>query len=1321
VIQNNFLLKLQAIPNSEKEELLDLPRYFVKTCELDEYIGILLDFQFVTAKISILDIEILDDDIRVSFKNVEPLIKDYDLVDYSDLPISTEDKSDLKAIQKIYRLATTLGSGLPGLEDLLEESQAEETSKQNLLEHINFSTYRKIQNQLAGQLWGRFSYSSSSQMIRSLLDQARDSQNEPWLRPVFPTLTNPSSYLNRVITGHRSNITAIAITPDGKHLISGEMWGEIILWNLENETFIRRFDNHKSPQVDFLDPIAYSLQQRFYNNYIVDIAITQDGKYFISGSWDGTLIVWDLEKKLAVHQLVHKDYVALQQKNLFAEIQKNSRNINPESEDEFIDSYSKWRWDIGEILHSFILSEDSDLIIASYFDQSLIVWDIKTGKELHIPTYPILNYHAYDAYSRATFRLISNIVEKIPHSNQMLLKTSAEDVLIYELDTDKKLNFVATIEIWDDDIRVSFKNLVAAPNGEIIVFESGLHFWVWSVQTRTFLKKIDKQNQDNIQCLQITPDSKWLISISSDKTLIVTDIDTSNVIAKISEQAIRGEWKVIISPDGQDMIGYVGDKKIKIWDLKKLESFYFDDSIEDESQFGKTVYDITFTPDGKKIVLGRGQYKIKILDLADNCSQLLEIDGNKVFSDYQYIRSITVSPNSQRIISSSGEGNVHVWDITSGQMLTEFLCHPLKKDKIRDINSIAITPDAKYIITASADNSLKIWELQQIKILRNGQIIVKPLLYKELIGHTDEVKSVMITPDGKRAISGSQDGTVKVWDILTGKELNSFNCQSTNSGFGVGKAILSFDGKQIFSVHERNLEVKIWYLEFQENSKTLDLKTGSIPFGDGLSSRTDGHGQPITDIVVTPDNRYLVTCSYHDSTVMLWDLHDLFQQDLPMFGDQTIKYRPKLLSSFSFETLLNCCAISPDGKTIAVGDEFNNAHILQIENIEFDKSLDLAMIASVDKLSSNLTFEDNIISLELYKKILDLEEKQSISKFPHLKLFIFNFFIPFAFIIVNSLTQIELISIYLLNLIPPYFNLSISTYSIRAIIVLSITLWLCAAAMRSLAGKARTNLNRISKNTENTFKVLLFLFPAFFITPILADIGSINGRNLASKEYWILFIIASFFVFIFTKIERYVRAQPLDFINPIVLIGSSLSPLLGSHQILGSIYWSVVFSILFSRIIDASNWLVPLKKVVYFISISCGIVFALVMNHYSDSVYWDATIPVVLGISIWNIAFHSDESYSLKNPPLISLTLGVIIGIIVNSFFGSTFLKFISSSLVNICSIIGFLMGGALGLIGAGIIAGAMFGLIYILFILPLSIVDEGLQRLIIQVRTRTN
>ncbi|MCM0592891.2 MAG: hypothetical protein ACFKPT_12600 [Gloeotrichia echinulata GP01] len=1298
-MQNNFLLKLQAIPNSEKEELLDLPRYFVKTYELNEYLSILLDFQFVTAKISILD--------------VESLIEDYNLLEENDLPISADDKSSLKAIQKIYRLTTTLDTNLPGLEDWLEQSKKDSTSKQMLLEYSYSSTYREIQNQLASQLWGRFSYSSSSQMVRSLLEQARDSQNEPWLRPVFPTLTDPSSYLERVLTGHQSKITALAITPDGKHLISGDMWGTIILWDLEKESFITRFDDHKSPQIDY-DYVAAMAQSNIGDNYIVDILVTLDSKYLISGSYDGTLIVWDLEKRIKLHELLHDDHRALQQKIIFRDIWKNSREYEPDTvdADNFISKIYEWRGKIGQVIHSFTLNCESTKIIANYYDGSFIVWDIETGNRLKLLSSISYNYGG----------LSDQILRNIPNSNKLILKTSSGHINIYELDEDSNIDYVDCIEINDDDISISFNNFVTAKNGEIIILESNLYFWIWSVKSKAIIKKIDKQNKDNIQCLQITPDSKWLISTSSDKTLIITEINTSKaskVIAKISEQSIIGEWKVIVSPNGKDMIGYVGDKKIKIWNLKEIEIFSTNDSIQDESQLEKTVYDITFTPDGKKLVSGRGEYKIKILDWADNCSQLLEIDGNKSFSDHQVIKAITISPNSQRIISSSRDGNVHVWDINSGQMLIEFLCHPFVKDRFRDIDSIAITPDAERIITASADYSLKIWELKQIKIGKTGQIIVRPSLYKDLIGHADEVKSVVITPDGKRAISGSKDGTVKVWDIATGKELGTFNCQSTNSGFGVGKIILSFDGKQIFSVHERICEVKIWDLEFQENSRTLDLETGSIWFGDGLTSHTDGHRQPITDIAVTPDNRYLVTCSYHDSTVMLWDLHDLSKQDPPMFGDKTIKYRPKLLSSVSFDTLLRCCAISPDGKIIAVGDEFNNAHILQIENVEFNQAINLTMISSTDKSSSSLTFEDDILSVELYKEFLDEEEKQSISKFPRFKLFVFTCFIPFAFIIINSLTQIDQISTYLLNQIPPQFSLSVSTFSIRVILVLSITSWLCAIAMRSLAGKARSNLNRISENVENTFKGLVFLCLAYFITPFLAKIGSVNGVQLASKEYWIVFILVSFCALISTGIEKYSKSRTLEFINPIVLIGSSLSPLLGSHQILGSIYWSAVFSILLPRLINDSNRLIPLKKIIYLIAISLGIVFAQVMNFFlnSDSVYWDATIRILLGVFTWSIAFHSDESYSFKNPPIISLILGMIAGIIINTFLEPKFLQFLSSSLINICSTTGFILGGTLGLTGAWIIAAAAFGLIYVLFILPLSIVDEGLQRLISQVK----
>lgn len=43
-----------------------------------------------------------------------------------------------------------------------------------------------------------------------------------------------------------------------------------------------------------------------------------------------------------------------------------------------------------------------------------------------------------------------------------------------------------------------------------------------------------------------------------------------------------------------------------------------------------------------------------------------------------------------------------------------------------------------------------------------------------LKGHTGDVNSVAITPDGKRAISGSRDKTIRVWDLDMGKETTLF-------------------------------------------------------------------------------------------------------------------------------------------------------------------------------------------------------------------------------------------------------------------------------------------------------------------------------------------------------------------------------------------------------------------------------------------------------------------------------------------------------------------------------------------------------------------
>src|SRR4028118_1655206 len=79
------------------------------------------------------------------------------------------------------------------------------------------------------------------------------------------------------------------------------------------------------------------------------------------------------------------------------------------------------------------------------------------------------------------------------------------------------------------------------------------------------------------------------------------------------------------------------------------------------------------------------------------------------------------------------------------------------------VNAVAVTADGKRAISGSYDKTLKVWDLTT----RKKQFTLK--------GHTSSVNAVAITADGKQAISGSIDNTLKVWDLTTGKEQFTLN------------------------------------------------------------------------------------------------------------------------------------------------------------------------------------------------------------------------------------------------------------------------------------------------------------------------------------------------------------------------------------------------------------------------------------------------------------------------------------------------------------------------------------------------------------------
>jgi parallel beta-helix repeat protein len=79
------------------------------------------------------------------------------------------------------------------------------------------------------------------------------------------------------------------------------------------------------------------------------------------------------------------------------------------------------------------------------------------------------------------------------------------------------------------------------------------------------------------------------------------------------------------------------------------------------------------------------------------------------------------------------------------------------------VRSVAFSPDGRLLASGSADDTIKLWEVATGREVRS------------LSGHTDDVYSVAFSPDGRLLASGSADDTIKLWEVATGREVRSLS------------------------------------------------------------------------------------------------------------------------------------------------------------------------------------------------------------------------------------------------------------------------------------------------------------------------------------------------------------------------------------------------------------------------------------------------------------------------------------------------------------------------------------------------------------------
>ena len=588
------------------------------------------------------------------------------------------------------------------------------------------------------------------------------------------------------------------------------------------------------------------------------VALSPDGKTLVSGMYD-TILIWDVatgnllkpikRQRARIEALrILEDSKTLLCENYDGSVRLwdattglEKKNFNPKSSDRF-----------GGVLQSAFGYEVTvaGLYLNKINDNGMYAVGYKNGK-----------IRLKDATTGQHLKTLQGPKDRV---NQLVFSPDGTLLAAHTL--------YAPIRLWDVTTGQSLKDLTQkakmwgiltfSKDGKTLVCQkqSG-EIELWDVTTKTLRITLGKGLDTKIHVLAVSPDAKTIAGANPNGEIRIWDVNTGDELSVFATGHTQRLSALAFSPDSSTLAsGHINT--MLLWDAHTFNQ------LPNRIDTNAWITALVFSPDSNTVSSVENfsfQKKTRGVLLKEGVRSTLSLwntrTGDKL-SDFpveSYQGQAPMIPGQRGTSMSTSTGSDVVAFSQNGHMLATAL------------NSEHATEGYRF--------TLHLWDIPDRE------------LNFTLKGHTDNVNALAFTANGKMLASGSDDGTIRLWDASTGTQILNLRSGKTHA------LAFSMDGKILANI-DSTFSIQLWAAA--TGSKLTSIE-GQNDYGNVLVFSTDSK---------------ILACGSRDGTIRLWD----------------IATGNKLSTLKGHVDWVNALGFSSDGKTLASGSSDGAIFLWNVPN-----------------------------------------------------------------------------------------------------------------------------------------------------------------------------------------------------------------------------------------------------------------------------------------------------------------------------------------------------------------------------------------------------